>query len=61
MIYRLSRIKGKNNKTIAQELNLSETTIEGPLIKYCEVYESNIFRFNSAYLGSFEVVYRLQD
>jgi len=33
MVYRMSRIQGKNNATIATELNLSEKTVEGHLTK----------------------------
>lgn len=33
MVYRMSRIEGKNNKTIASELKISEKTVEGHLTK----------------------------
>jgi RNA polymerase sigma-70 factor (ECF subfamily) len=33
MIYRLSRMDGKSNKTIASELNISEKTVEGHITK----------------------------
>jgi RNA polymerase sigma-70 factor (ECF subfamily) len=33
MVYRLSRMDGKNNKAIATELNISEKTVEGHITK----------------------------
>jgi RNA polymerase sigma-70 factor (family 1) len=33
MVYRMSRVEGKSNKTIASELNVSEKTIEGHITK----------------------------
>ncbi len=33
IVYRLSRLEGKNNKTIAEELNITEKTVEGHLTK----------------------------